>query len=57
VFEKHGFTALPGNAVGATPSREFIRSNGQETATVSLVMSGRLATVSVSATVLTASLK
>ncbi|MCZ2402349.1 hypothetical protein IV498_03920 [Paenarthrobacter sp. Z7-10] len=57
VLERHGFKALPGNTVGSTPSRDFVRSNGQETATVSLVTSGRLATVSVSASVLTASLK
>ena len=57
VFTGQGFTAQPGNAVDGVPTKTFVRANGQEIITVSIAQSGSLATITIGANVLPASLK
>ncbi|WP_258067270.1 hypothetical protein [Arthrobacter sp. GMC3] len=57
VFTDQGFTAQPGDAVDGLPLKTFVRADGQEIVTVSVVQSGETATATIGANVLPASLK
>ncbi|OFI38344.1 hypothetical protein BIU82_18115 [Arthrobacter sp. SW1] len=55
-FAAQGFKAVPGEAVGGTKSRDFIRANG-ETANISVVEEAGASTFTVGANVAAGSLK
>lgn len=57
VFTDQGFKAQPGDAVDGVPLKTFIRAEGQEIITVSVVQTAATATFTVGATLLPASLK
>ncbi|MHA7304591.1 hypothetical protein ACX80E_04990 [Arthrobacter sp. TMN-49] len=57
VFTDKGFKAQPGDAVDGVPLKTFIRAEGQEIITVSVVQTAATATFTVGATLLPASLK
>ncbi|MEO6531151.1 MAG: hypothetical protein ABI563_17475 [Specibacter sp.] len=57
VFTDQGFKAQPGDAVDGVPLKTFIRAEGQEIVTVSVIQTGATATFTVGATLLPASLK
>lgn len=56
-FAAQGFTAQPGDAVDGTPLKTFLRADGQEIVTVSVVQSADTATFTLGATLLPASIK
>lgn len=57
VFTDMGFTAQPGDSVDGVPLKTFVRTGGQEIATVSVVQTGSTATFTIGATLLQASFK
>lgn len=57
VFTDQGFKAQPGDSVQGVPLKTFVRANGQEVVTVSIVATGQTSTLTVGANVLPASLK
>lgn len=57
VFTDQGFKAQPGDAVDGVPLKTFIRAEGQEIITVSVIQTGATATFTVGATLLPASMK
>lgn len=57
VFTDQGFTAQPGDSVDGVPLKTFVRTGGQEIATVSVVQTGSTATFTIGATLLQASFK
>jgi len=57
VFTDQGFTAQPGDAVEGLPLKTFVRADGKEIVSVSVVQTGDTATVTIGANVLQASLK
>lgn len=57
VFTDQGFTAQPGDAVDGLPLKTFVRTGGQELATVSVIQEGDTATFTVGATLLAAAFK
>lgn len=57
VFTDQGFTAQPGDAVDGVPLKTFVRAQGQEIVTVSVVQTASTATFTVGATLLPASFK
>ncbi|MDJ0318181.1 MULTISPECIES: hypothetical protein [Arthrobacter] len=52
-----GFEAQPGDAVDGVPLKTFVRAQGQEIATVSIVQSASTATFTIGATLLPASFR
>ena len=57
VLTKQGFKAQPGDAVDGVPLKTFVRAEGQEIVTVSVVQTGSTATFTLGATLLPASFK
>ncbi|MGP9502507.1 hypothetical protein ACT3TS_09875 [Specibacter sp. AOP5-B1-6] len=57
IFTDQGFTAQPGDAVDGVPLKTFVRAQGQEIVTVSVVQTASTATFTVGATLLPASFK
>lgn len=57
VFTDQGFAAQPGDSVDGVPLKTFVRTGGQEIATVSVVQTGSTATFTIGATLLQASFK
>lgn len=57
VFTDQGFKAQPGSSVEGVPLKTFVRANGQEIVTVSVVQTAQTSTVTIGANVLPASLK
>lgn len=57
VFTDQGFTAQPGELVDGLPLKTFVRSGGQELATVSVIDNAGTATFTVGVTLLQASFK
>lgn len=57
VFTDQGFKAQPGDAVDGVPLKTFVRAEGQEILTVSVVQTGATATFTLGATLLPASFK
>ena len=57
MFTDQGFKAQPGDAVDGVPLKTFIRAEGQEIITVSVIQTGATATFTVGATLLPASMK
>lgn len=55
-FTAQGFKAVPGDAVGGTKSKDFIRGNG-ETANISVVEEAGVSTFTIGANVAAGSLK
>lgn len=56
-FTAQGFTAQPGDAVDGVPLKTFVRTGGQEVATVSVIEEAGTATFTVGATLLPAAFK
>ncbi len=56
-FSDQGFKAQPGDAVDGTPLKTFVRANGQEIATISVVQSANTSTYTLGATLLPDSIK
>lgn len=56
-FSDQGFKAQPGDAVDGTPLKTFVRANGQEIATISVVQSASTSTYTLGATLLPDSVK
>lgn len=57
VFTAEGFTAQPGDSVDGVPIKTFVRAEGQEVVTVSIVQTAATATFTLGATLLPASFK
>lgn len=57
VFTDQGFAAQPGDAVEGVPLKTFVRADGAEVVTVSVVQTDETATVTIGANVLPTSLK
>ena len=57
VLTKQGFKAQPGDAVDGVPTKTFVRAEGQEIVTVSIVKTGDTSTVTLGATLVPASFK
>ncbi|PYI38575.1 hypothetical protein CVS30_09605 [Arthrobacter psychrolactophilus] len=57
VFTDQGFKAQPGDSVDGVPLKTFVRAEGQEIVTVSVVQTGATATFTLGATLLPASFK
>lgn len=56
-FTDQGFKTQPGDAVDGTPLKTFVRANGQEIATISVVQSASTSTYTLGATLLPDSIK
>ena len=57
VFTDQGFTAQPGELVDGLPLKTFVRTGGQELATVSVIEDAGTSTFTVGVTLLEASFK
>lgn len=57
VLAKQGFKAQPGDSVDGVPMKTFVRAEGQEIVTVSIVQTGDTATFTLGATLLPSSFK